>query len=609
MNSSIARRTSHCVEVGAAVDREHKSGARMTSRTNALRALLLLGMAIVSGCAPLSRQRDYAQTTIPRDPYTYLGDPNASSNAPEHSSENPAVASVQTPAASPLTTPSNRLPAAASPSATGESATNSHGGPYGVGSYDGSYGSGSYENGSYGDSNSTPSVTIRGQTPMQPYPLTPAAPYTGTGYRSGYGGGEGGEGASANSTAQYEVAPAISASGHVQPVQFSAQGPTNLFQPPPPAGLIPGVTDPAGLLSPNAPTVPLNINVAETRTGRFSFGAGVNSDLGVTGQISIDERNFDIWRPPRSWDDLWSGRAWRGGGQGLRIEAMPGSQVQRYMASLTEPYLFDTNVSLTLSGYFFDRRYDDWDEQRLGGRVGLGYRLTPDLSVSAAVRAENVNIHDATVLVPELAEALGDNSLFSGRFTVAHDTRDTPFFPTEGHYIELGYEQVFGSFDYPRFNAELRKYFLLNQRPDGSGRHTMAYSFRLGMSGDEQPIYENYFAGGFSTMRGFDFRGASPMDGTVQVGGAFQFLGTMEYLFPLTADDMVKGVLFVDFGTVEEKIKIEPNDYRVSPGFGLRIAIPALGPAPLALDFAIPVAREGTDDIQNFSFYFGMGRN
>ena len=83
----------------------------------------------------------------------------------------------------------------------------------------------------------------------------------------------------------------------------------------------------------------------------------------------------------------------------------------------------------------------------------------------------------------------------------------------------------------------------------------------------------------------------------------------MEYLFPLTADDMVKGVLFCDFGTVEERPAIHSEDYRVAPGFGLRIAIPALGPAPLALDFAVPVAHENTDDIQNFSFYFGMGRS
>ncbi|MCA9174479.1 MAG: BamA/TamA family outer membrane protein [Planctomycetales bacterium] len=403
--------------------------------------------------------------------------------------------------------------------------------------------------------------------------------------------------------------PGVSGDGTVQPVQFTAPGPSNPFLPPPPsAGILPGMTDPAGLLS-NAPSVPLNVNVAETRTGRFMFGAGVNSDFGVTGQISIDERNFDIWRPPTSWDDLWSGRAWRGGGQALRIEAVPGSQVQRYMISLSEPYLYDTNVSLNLSGYFFDRRYDDWDEQRLGGRVALGYRLTPDLSASAALRMENVNIHDPSLLIPQLVDVLGDNSLFSGRFTLAHDTRDMPFFPTEGHYIELAYEQVFGTFSYPRFEAELRKYFLMHERPDGSGRHTLAYSFRLGISGEETPIFENYFAGGFSTMRGFDYRGASPVDSGVQVGGRFRFLGSAEYLFPLTASDAVKGVLFVDYGTVEETVSIKSDAFRVAPGFGLRIAIPALGPAPLALDLAFPVSHENTDDIQNFSFYFGAGRS
>jgi outer membrane protein insertion porin family len=33
-----------------------------------------------------------------------------------------------------------------------------------------------------------------------------------------------------------------------------------------------------------------------------------------------------------------------------------------------------------------------------------------------------------------------------------------------------------------------------------------------------------------------------------------------------------------------------------------------MGPAPIALDFAVPVAREDTDRIQNFSFFVGFGR-
>ena len=73
--------------------------------------------------------------------------------------------------------------------------------------------------------------------------------------------------------------------------------------------------------------------------------------------------------PRRSWDDVWSGRAWRGDGQHFRLEAAPGTEVQRYLASFTEPYFLDTPVSFGLSGSYFNRRYQDWDEQRLGGRV------------------------------------------------------------------------------------------------------------------------------------------------------------------------------------------------------------------------------------------------
>ncbi len=136
----------------------------------------------------------------------------------------------------------------------------------------------------------------------------------------------------------------------------------------------------------------------------------------------------------------------------------------------------------------------------------------------------------------------------------------------------------------------------------------MTYAFRFGFAGNDTPIYDNYFAGGYSTMRGFDFRGASPVNGGVTVGGEFRFLGSAEYMFPLTADDMIKGVVFCDFGTVEEQIEINASDYRVAPGFGLRINLPAFGPAPLALDLAFPVAKEDTDDVENFTFFIGIGK-
>ncbi|MCA9268270.1 MAG: outer membrane protein assembly factor, partial [Planctomycetales bacterium] len=301
--------------------------------------------------------------------------------------------------------------------------------------------------------------------------------------------------------------------------------------------------------------------------------------------------------------------AFRGAGQGLRIEAVPGTQVQRYVVNFTEPYLFDTNVSFNLSGFYFDRRYQDWNENRIGGRTGLGYRLTPDLSVSTTLRAEHVTVDNPRVTTsPQLNAALGEHDLFGGGITLTYDTRDVPFNPTEGRMLTLSFEQTFGSFDYSKVEADFRRYFLVAERADGSGRHVLAFQFRGSVTGSQTPVFENFFAGGFSTLRGFDFRGASPVESGVRIGGEFMFLGTVEYRFPLTADDMLSGVVFCDYGTVEQDIALRPENYRVAPGLGLRIAVPAMGPAPIALDFAFPVASAATDTKQVFSFFVGFGR-
>ena len=369
---------------------------------------------------------------------------------------------------------------------------------------------------------------------------------------------------------------------------------------------------PDGVIQPlPADYADLVVNLRETQTGRFMFGVGVNSDLGLTAQAIIDERNFDWRRWPRRLSDITNGTAWRGGGQMLRIEAVPGTEIQRYMINFTQPYLFDTlPISFNVSAFLFDRRYFDWDEQRLGGRIGMGYRITPDLSLSVALRGEQVDLHNIRIRgIPIIEQALGESDLFSGRVSLIHDTRDIPFAPTEGHYLEIGYEQVFGTFDYPRANLDYRRYFLLKQRIDRSGRHTLGFSFKGGITGSDTPVYENYFAGGYSTMRGFRFRHANPKIFDMSVGGQLSLLGSVEYIFPVTADDMLRGALFCDYGTVEETYDhIDIEDFRVAVGAGLRINVPAMGPAPIAVDFAVPLARESTDRIQNFSFFVGFGR-
>lgn len=360
-------------------------------------------------------------------------------------------------------------------------------------------------------------------------------------------------------------------------------------------------------------TVDVIFQGQETQTGRLMLGVGVNSDAGLVGNIVLDERNFDWRRPPRSWEDIRNGTALRGAGQRFRIDASPGSEVNRYLASFQEPYLFDSPISLGLSGSYFDRRFRDWDEQRLGGRVSLGWQwVEHDLSAALSYRGENVNVSDVRPgAPPDLTSLAGDNQLHGFRLTVVNDTRDSTFLPTQGHYFEVSGEQVIGTFDYPRLTADFRKYWLMRERPDHSGRHVLSASTVVGYSGTQTPVYDRFFAGGFSTMRGFDFRGASPVfltgsGDSFEIGGDFQWLNSVQYLFPITADEMLHGVVFCDFGTVEEEVEID--DFRVAPGVGLRVTVPAMGPAPIALDFAWAVNHADFDDREVFSFSLGFSR-
>ncbi len=351
----------------------------------------------------------------------------------------------------------------------------------------------------------------------------------------------------------------------------------------------------------------INVNASEGRTGRLMFGAGVNSNSGLVGSFVWDESNFDILRPPTSFSDILEGRAWRGSGQRFRLEAAPGNQVSRYAVSWTDPYFLYTDYSLGVSGFYFNRFYPDWTEDRLGGRVSIGKQFTPEWSGSLALRLEDVDLKNPRAPTPAIAaDVLGSNFLSTLRGSVVHDTRDSSMMPTEGHYADFGYEQAFGEFNFPKVEFDARQYFTLHSRPDQTGRHVLTVAGNLGWSGNDTPIFERYFAGGFQSFRGFAFRGVTPRENGFATGGTFQTLGTVEYRMPVTADDMINVVAFSDFGTVDDRVSM--SNFRATAGFGLRVVIPAMGPVPLAFDFAFPISKQPIDDTQVFSFYVGINR-
>ncbi|MGL4552139.1 MAG: outer membrane protein assembly factor BamA, partial [Gemmataceae bacterium] len=382
----------------------------------------------------------------------------------------------------------------------------------------------------------------------------------------------------------------------------------NIFESSPDGSVRPTVTVRDNPFNPDSNVKDIVVNVQEASTGSLMFGLGVNSDSGFTGSIVLNERNFDIFRPATSVEDLFSGGAWRGAGQELRVEAVPGTQLQRYMVTFREPFLFDSPYSLTLSGYYYQRFFNEYSEDRLGVRATVGRKLNDRWSASITARAENVSVHNVSTFAPAAyQDVLGDNFLVGARAGVTRDSRDSVLRPTEGSMLDISYEHVFGDQVFPLMNLEYSQYWTLMQRADGSGRQVLAFHHQTAWAGTNTPVFERYFGGGFRSIRGFQFRGVGPEENGFKTGGTFMLLNSLEYQVPVRASDQVFVVGFVDTGTVATKIE-DFEDYRVSVGVGLRFTVPMLGPVPIALDFGFPVVKGKFDNEQIFNFWMGFTR-
>ena len=75
------------------------------------------------------------------------------------------------------------------------------------------------------------------------------------------------------------------------------------------------------------------------------------------------------------------------------------------------------------------------------------------------------------------------------------------------------------------------------------------------------------------------------------------------------AGSSIRGVTFLDAGTVTEDISFNPTeDIRASVGFGFRILVPApmFQGIPISLDFGFPIMKESGDDTQLLHFDLGI---
>jgi outer membrane protein insertion porin family len=356
------------------------------------------------------------------------------------------------------------------------------------------------------------------------------------------------------------------------------------------------------------------VNITEGQTGMIMLGAGVGSDSGLIGQLIFEQRNFDFRDKPKSLWEMFTGKAYRGAGQTLRIALEPGTEVSRYSISFTEPYWRDKPISMDLAGSSFSRGRESYDEERIKGFLGFEKRYKNNWRRSISTRVEQVDVGSIDLDAPiEVRKDEGKSDLFGLRFGTGKDTRNDRFNPTEGYTFDVGYEQVAGDCTFGIVDATYRYYRTIHE--DLAENKTVLAVKLLGATtvGDA-PVFEKFYAGGNGTygIRGFEYRGVSPrglaynaatktfgIEKKDPIGSDWIALANAEVTIPLSGE-VFSLLLFVDSGMVDE------GGYRASAGTGIQILLPQwFGPVPMRFELAAPLMKDSDDDTQVFSFSVG----
>ncbi|MCU0651606.1 MAG: outer membrane protein assembly factor BamA [Candidatus Omnitrophica bacterium] len=348
----------------------------------------------------------------------------------------------------------------------------------------------------------------------------------------------------------------------------------------------------------------LLVDVKESKTGAFSFGGGYSTVDQFVGFVEVEQKNFD-WK---NWPYF------TGGGQNLKLRTSFGTSTGGIDFNFTEPWLFDYPISLGIDAYktTHDKDSDSgygYKEKILGGDVSLGKELTEYIKADITYRWNQIKISDVdTTATSALLNEVGTNVVSSTTFSASFDNRDSVFDTTKGNFLTGSIECAGGPFggdkNYAKFNSRVSHYVPLWNASALEFRGRVGVVNQYGDS-NEVPIYERFFAGGASTIRGYNERKIGPIDPITKdaLGGNSMMIGNIEYLYPVLS--FAKAAVFYDVGNVWEKVdKIGSGGFKSGVGFGVRLKTPI---GPIMLDYGIPLNKEpGEDSKGGGRFHFNV---
>jgi len=352
---------------------------------------------------------------------------------------------------------------------------------------------------------------------------------------------------------------------------------------------VPGTTD----------QVDVNYSVVEKASGQIGAGIGYSQSGGVIFQTSITQDNFL--------------------GSGKRISfTFNNSDINRQFGlGFTDPYWTEDGISRSLNGFYrqtegLDANVTAFDNRVWGGGVAFGIPVTELNVLHTSLSYENTEIDNDGLFAQEILDFIAENGrqydILKAGAGFSYDTRNKVILPDKGlvHRInaEIALPFIGNSLEFYKLSYKTQWYTNLLEEYIFSLKGVIGYGDSYGDT-TELPFFENFYAGGPRSVRGYEENTLGPKDSFGRpIGGNVELTGGAEIILPVPFFKDVKSIRiagFLDVGNVYDN-EIELGSLRYSAGVS-GIWVSPFG--IVSVSISQPFNDEPGDDLQAFQFTFG----
>ncbi len=350
-----------------------------------------------------------------------------------------------------------------------------------------------------------------------------------------------------------------------------------------------------------ADQVDMNVSVKERATGNLLFGVGYSDSEGLLVNASITQSNLF------------------GTGKELSARFDNSQASTNFSVRYVNPYHTPDGVSRGFSLFSTSIEAGEldvaaYDTKTMGAGVFYGFPLSETNRLNLGFDLERIDIdvtsESAQVAQDFVAEEGSPVDSLKSTLSWSSDSLDSALFPTRGGLQRISAEvSVPGSdIEYYKLTYIAGRYWPVTQNTSFKLRGEIGYGGGYGDT-DELPFFKNYFAGGSSTVRGYQSRSLGPRDAVSDdpIGGSRRVLTNAELLFPVpgaTDNKSLRMSLFVDGGMVYGRgEKFDLGELRYAAGLAFNWFSPV---GPLSFSFASALNAEPEDETEGFQFTLGV---